>query len=235
VGLDFDGTLSAIAPTPDEAVVLPAARAALEALAASVAVCMLSGRDPGDVRSRVGVDAIVAYAGSHGVEVIDHSGRPLTEPSTDLLPMLDDVEARLEATFAGEPGVIVERKRFGVAVHHRLAPDAASRVVATVASLVDASPGMHLQIGKAVAEIRPDAGDKGSAIAWLVDHLGPFTGVLYAGDDTTDEDAFAAIAGHGVGILVAAEDRPTGASFRVASPDRLADLLAGLADAYRRV
>jgi trehalose-phosphatase len=63
----------------------------------------------------------------------------------------------------------------------------------------------------------------------------PATAAVYVGDDTTDEDAFAAIAQRGLGILVAGEDRSTSATARLESPSAvLAFVQRWLAVAPRR-
>jgi trehalose-phosphatase len=235
IGLDFDGTLAPIAATPDQAHILPAARDAVRRLAAGTAVCVVSGRDPSDVRARVGARGIAAYAGSHGLDMVDGAGRPFADGPTErfdaLLPLLDETERTLRSRFAGTEGVTVERKRLGVAVHFRLRPEAEGEVAAAVDEVVRFAPSLRVQTGKAVVEARPAVDwTKGSAIEWLIDRLGPFTGALYAGDDATDEDAFRAVAGSVLGVLVAAEPRPSAAHFMVRDPAGLAQLLAALAD-----
>jgi trehalose 6-phosphate phosphatase len=51
---------------------------------------------------------------------------------------------------------------------------------------------------------------------------------VYFGDDRTDEDAFAELVSHGVGVLVG-EARPSLARFRVDSPTEVARVLTALA------
>jgi alpha,alpha-trehalase len=73
--------------------------------------------------------------------------------------------------------------------------------------------------GKKVLELRPNIlWDKGKAVLWLLDRLGldeadvvPF----YLGDDITDRDAFKALHGRGISILVAETPRPTYADYRL--------------------
>ena len=47
----------------------------------------------------------------------------------------------------------------------------------------------------------------------------------YLGDDNTDEDAFEAIEGRGLGILVAAQVQPSLASVRLKAPEGMIDFL----------
>ncbi len=93
--------------------------------------------------------------------------------------------------------------------------------------------------GKMVYEIQPNVDwDKGKAVLHLLDALGldgDEVMPLYLGDDLTDEDAFAALAGRGIGIFVgSAEDpevagRRTAASYVLASTREVQRFLDGLA------
>ena len=67
--LDFDGTLSEIASSPEVAVLRPGNAALLEDLSrrSGYAVGVISGRSLDDVAERVGVPGLV-YAGNHGLE-----------------------------------------------------------------------------------------------------------------------------------------------------------------------
>ena len=79
-----------------------------------------------------------------------------------------------------------------------------------------------------VVELRPDAGDKGSAIAALLEEP-PFKGRIpvFAGDDITDEAGFAVVnARRGLSVLVG--DRPTScAHYALPDPAAVRRWLAG--------
>ena len=69
--VDFDGTISRLAPTPDEAIASPRAVRSLERLSGKLAVvCVLSGRRAQDIRDKVGLSDVL-YAGNHGAESIE--------------------------------------------------------------------------------------------------------------------------------------------------------------------
>jgi len=53
---------------------------------------------------------------------------------------------------------------------------------------------------------------------------------LYLGDDLTDEDAFKALAGRGVGIVIRDEPRPTSAQYALESPAEAGAFLEQLAN-----
>ncbi|MFH0811186.1 MAG: trehalose-phosphatase [Pseudomonadota bacterium] len=89
---------------------------------------------------------------------------------------------------------------------------------------------LELRRGKMSHEVRPRLGwDKGTAVRALARLLvsGADRGLLYAGDDATDEDAFRVLGPAGVGILVG-ERRDTSAGFRLADTDSLLALLSDL-------
>ena len=56
------------------------------------------------------------------------------------------------------------------------------------------------------------------------------TAVLFAGDDVTDEDAFAALSPADGDVTVKVGDGETAAGLRVGSPAEVAELLHALAD-----
>jgi len=67
---DFDGTLAPPAPDPGEVRASAAVRQALAALPRppEISVAIISGRDIGDLRARLGIQRLI-YAGCHGLEV----------------------------------------------------------------------------------------------------------------------------------------------------------------------
>lgn len=232
--LDYDGTLSPIAPRPELATLPAATRRVLERLARRLPVAVLSGRGLEDVRALVGIEDVV-YAGSHGFDVAGPDLR---------LEVGDGTPARVAAAatalaerLAGIPGTLVEDKRFAVAVHFRLvAGENLPTVERAVREVAAAYPDLRVAGGKKVLELRPAIDwDKGHALLWLLDRLAPpgpgkETLPLYIGDDVTDEDAFRAVAGCGIGILVAEEPRETAATYRLRDPDEVRQFLERLAE-----
>lgn len=219
VFLDYDGTLAPIAPHPDLAVIEPETRRAIDELAAQCFVAVVSGRDVEDVREKVGLQSLV-YAGSHGFDIAGAGGKQSEQASRDHLAALDALTADLQRKLGGLPGLLLERKRFSLAVHIRQVPaehhDEVERAV--VAALAD-RPLLRLMRGKKVFEIQPAVNwNKGKAVEWLIRFLnGAASNLLpiYLGDDTTDEDAFVALADQGIGIVVAGAERATHADYRL--------------------
>lgn len=234
---DFDGTLSDIVNDPDQARPVPGAKDALQKLAARCPVAILSGRDLADVSNRVGLPGIW-YAGSHGFELTAPDGtHHQNEEAAAAIPVLEQAAAQLREQIGSVPGVVVEHKRFGVAVHYR---NAARDRVGTVAAAVRTTgqrEALRVTTGREVIELRPDLDwDKGKTLRWVLDHLAGTDPVallpVYLGDDITDEDAFDAVRDDGVPIVVRHNDdgdRATAALFALDSPAQVAEFTARLA------
>ncbi|MGY2039893.1 trehalose-phosphatase [Nocardia gipuzkoensis] len=231
--IDFDGTLADIVPDPATAKLVDGAATALRELAAECPVAVISGRDLADLRDRVGV-AGIWYAGSHGFDLMAPDG---TRHVHDVAPgaeealaaAADELRRRLRAV----AGVLVERKRFAVAVHYRNV--AAEDVGGVVGAVHEAGrvAGLRVTHGRRVAELRPDVQwDKGAALRWILDHLTFPVLPIYLGDDLTDEDAFDAVGSDGIAIVVRHDetgDRHTAARFAVDGPRRVRAFLDRLA------
>lgn len=222
---DFDGTLSAIVDDPSTATLTPGAADALQSLANLCPVAVLSGRDLGDIRDRIGLDGIW-YAGSHGFELVGPDGaHHQNDAAIAVIPVLERVAAELRESFASVNGITVEHKRFAVAIHYRKAAEQdVSTVVATVRN-VGQRDGLRVTEGRKVIELCPDIDwDKGKTLEWILHHLPHDTSGLipiYLGDDTTDEDAFDTVRYEGVGIIVAHNedgDRASAAQFKLENP-----------------
>jgi len=237
VFFDFDGTLSDIVNDPDTATLAPGAGEALHKLAARCPVAVLSGRDLADVTGRVGLPGIW-YAGSHGFELTAPDGtHHQNDTAAATIPVLKQAAAELRDQLGSTPGVVIEHKRFGVAVHYR---NAARDRVGEVAAAVRAAGQRHalrVTTGREVIELRPDIDwDKGKTLRWVIDHLrqagsGPMV-PIFLGDDITDEDAFDAVRHDGVPIVVRHDDdgdRATAALFALDSPARVSEFIERLA------
>lgn len=241
VFLDYDGVLSPIVSHPDLAVLSHETRVVLTELASVTTVAVVSGRDVGDVMSKIGVPGIY-YAGSHGFDIIAPNGEPVEDETLErfsaYLEPLDRATAMLEAKVGDIEGAQVERKRFAIAVHYRMvAADDYARLEAAVADTAPEVPMLRVESGKKIFEFRPDFDwDKGSALKWLLHELGldgPGVVPLYLGDDTTDEDAFRMIRGHGIGIVVGRDGHPSLARFALEDTDEVRSFLSRLVRSLR--
>jgi trehalose 6-phosphate phosphatase len=225
--LDFDGTLVELADRPDTIRVSPGLKPMLERLRGRLdgRLAIVSGRSLADLERHLPLHG-VAFSGSHGLELqlADGTRLPLSVPIG-----LDDVRERVEAFAAPIPGLIIEEKPAGIALHYRLAPDQAERAGAFMAALAK-ERGFSVQRGAMVIELRPDGADKGDALrAFMSEPLFIDARPLFVGDDMTDEHAFAAAAAlGGAGILVGPE-RETAARHRLGSVAEVARWLGASA------
>ena len=235
VFLDYDGTLTPIVSRPEDAVLAPEMRAAVDDLSHACPVAVVSGRGLKDVRERVGIDGIY-YAGSHGFEMAGPAERSEEYgPAREHLPALAEAQEALENLLGNLAGAQVERKKFSIAVHYRNVE--ASRTAA-VEDAVDRTLARHAGLrkghGKKVFELQPAVDwNKGRALVWLLEqlHLNRSDVLpLYIGDDLTDEDAFRVLEQDGIGIVVGAGDRTTAARYRLRDPDEVQRFLRTLAE-----
>lgn len=236
VFFDFDGTLSPIVDDPEAAGLPPGTAEALKALAALLPVGVLSGRDLVDVRDRVGIPGLW-YAGSHGFEMVSpDGGYHRNETAAQSIPLLERSAVELGRLLGAVAGVVVEHKRYAVAVHYRNAAPAAAAVTTAVHD-VGGRLGLKVTSGRMVVELRPNLNwDKGKTLDWIVGQLPDAPAVLpiFLGDDLTDEDGFDAVLEDGVGIVVRHSedgDRATGARFSLADPDRVRQFIERLIEA----
>jgi trehalose 6-phosphate phosphatase len=215
--LDFDGTLVEIAERHDAIVVEDGLRTLVQTLAGRLdgRLAVVSGRTADEIAAYLhAADSRppFAIAGSHGLELRWTDGRDEAPRRPDALCA---VLAALHAFAAAHPGVVVEDKPFGAALHYRRAPDAAAACDALAEALAK-THDLHLQRGKMVAELRLPGADKGDAVRrFMADPIMAGTTPIFLGDDVTDEAGFAAAAAlGGWGVLIG--DAPvTAARYRL--------------------
>ncbi len=188
--LDFDGTLVHIVDRPDLTHVPASLLATLEDVydALDGALALITGRPIADLDELLAPLRLPA-AGVHGMEFRDSSG---AVEAVAAPPLPEWARAEAGALAGLDPGLLMEDKVHGVALHFRQAPalegrvrDAMQRIVARLG--VD----FVLQEGKMVVELRPACASKGTAVSRFMSQP-PFAGrePVFIGDDVTDEDAF---------------------------------------------
>jgi trehalose 6-phosphate phosphatase len=201
--LDVDGVLAPIVPRPEEAKVPAPTQAELRRLHARYAiVACISGRSGADARAVVGVPELV-YVGNHGLE---------------LEPDAAEWAARLSEFLATVAWPRLEDKTLTAALHFRNAPDeAAARAELDRIAKRARAAGFATRYGRKVLEIFPPIrANKGTAVRTLLARRG-LRRALFAGDDTTDLDAFAAVAQLEVGVRVAVASDEGPAALRAAA------------------
>ena len=223
--LDVDGTLAPIVARPELSEVPPETKAELRRLASEyLLVACVSGRSSADATRLVGVEGI-RIVGNHGLELDPRSAE------------LAEAVRRFVSALEIPDGIRVEDKGLSVTLHYREAadPEKAEHWLAEV-SAAALHEGLDPRGGRMVLEIRPAVpANKGTAVRALIAESGA-TRALYAGDDVTDLDAFAALERSelegAVRVAVASSEGPTElveqADLVVESPEALTDLLRRL-------
>lgn len=231
--LDYDGTLAPIAAHPAKAVLETGMQQVLRRLATRWPMAIISGRAVSDVYARTGVEQAV-YAGDHGMMFLTPSGEQLAPGLEDAhLAALAHAAKRLKARLDGTDGVWVETKSCTLSVHTRQAsPGVKTDVERVVDETIAEEPLLRKTLGKDVVELQPSvAWDKGKALVHLFDRwqsTRPGLVPVVLGDDRSDEAAFAAVQGHGVGVFVGTQAGETAADFSLADPGEVREFLERL-------
>ncbi|MGH8575396.1 MAG: trehalose-phosphatase [Gammaproteobacteria bacterium] len=216
--LDIDGTLLDIASSPYAVVVPKGLCTTLSTLRDRLggALALISGRALSRIDSLFQPLRLPA-AGQHGAEIRLASGevvRVWVSPGS-----LHALRQEVDRVVADLPGILVERKSMGIAVHYRQLPECSSELARRLTDvLARRGRGFHMMCGKFVFELKPRDADKARAIEVFMRH-DPFVGRIpvFVGDDRTDEDGFAAairLGGHAVRVGTLQPDMP---GFRLGS------------------
>lgn len=227
VACDFDGTVAPIVTVPEAARMDERCRAALGALGRlpCTSVALISGRPMSWLREAAGALPDPLLYGSHGAET------PRGAKEQPLTGRVNRLTSRLKSIVPRWPGVHVEEKPFGAAVHYRRAnPSVAGEVTDVARSIASEFVGVVVKLGSMVVELTTSAEDKGDALRAAKRRSGA-THALFIGDDVTDEDAFKELSGGDLGIKVG--PGPTHADQRVAGVEEVAATLEALHAARR--
>jgi len=214
--MDFDGTLSPLADTPEKAHLPQNAQKMLLRLAFQprVRVAILSGRPLGYLKAVFGVPSFF-YGGNHGLEMEgpDFSFR---HPGAGALrSVIQNLVRQFRKPIKGVSGALLENKGLSLALHYRNVLRARRPGFdSLVERLQNKTAGLPVRWrpGNKVWELLPRvAWDKGRAAQALIRHLEhPFP--VAVGDDKTDEDMFEALSGKGITVHVG-DDGDSSAQF----------------------
>ena len=222
--LDYDGTLAPLVADRHRAVPYDWVPGRLERLAATgTRVVIVSGRPVAELVRLLPVDPLPELWGSHGWERrIPGAGNRVAAVPEEQTRRLS---ALAEAAGARAPAERIERKTASVAVHVRGMPtDERRRILEGVRAAwhgLDPERTLRVEPFDGGIEARVPGRDKGSAVLEVVADAPGDATVAYLGDDLTDEDAFSALEGRALTILVRSEPRPTRASLRLSPPHEL--------------
>ena len=228
LALDYDGTLAAFHIDRRRATMAAGAHEALRRIAGSgrTTMAIISGRPVAELIDLVAMPSVY-LVGEHGWEAADSSGRVHRQP---LAPAAAQgvAQAWSEAESQGWSDR-VERKRTGTVLHLRglvQAEAAALRAIAVRSwGRIARAGALRLEETAGGLELRAVGNDKGTAVRDILAGLPTGTLPIVLGDDTTDEDAFRAIAGIGVAIRVGEASKTEPPGEWLASPDDVVKFL----------
>lgn len=227
--LDYDGTLAPFHPDRRRAVPYPAVPELLHRI---MTVCrtrliIISGRAADEVPPLLGLNPRPEIWGAHGLERLLADGRhEEAEVSIDALQVLVIAEGHLDSAGLGH---LIEVKLAAVAVHWRgQQPSEVLKIRTKAYSILEplgSHPDLVLAEFEEGVEIRLRSANKGDALRTLLSGLDSDDAVAYLGDDITDEDAFRALSGRGLTVLVRPKHRFTAAQLWLRPPGELIQFL----------
>jgi trehalose-phosphatase len=227
--VDYDGTAAPFASDRNHAFPYPRVPEYLRCIQTScnTRLIMVSGRAAHEVPPLLGLTPTPEIWGTHGIERIHSDGRyEELRVSDDALQVLALAEARLEREGLGK---YLEVKVAAVALHWRGLPTADILEMRTKACRIleplAVKPDLVLAEFEAGVELRLTSANKGEALQRFLSELDRDIPVAYLGDDATDEDAFRALNGRGLSVLVGPKPRLTAAQLWLKPPDDLIQFL----------
>lgn len=227
--LDYDGTLAPFRMDRDRAVPYPTVVPVLRDLQRDgrTRLIVVSGRALDDLRHRLALDPALELWGTHGWERETPDGRvERGDPGAAILAALATAKELAEEILSPE---CVEVKPASVAGHVRgIRVADAEQLLRRVRSAWDpiVQPGkLESRAFDGGIELRVSGRDKGYVVRQILSEEPVDAAVAYLGDDLTDEDAFRALDGRGLSVLVRGELRATAAHLWIRPPEELVDFL----------
>ena len=228
--LDYDGTLAPFHIRPEEAFPYPGIREILGEIAKSLStrVVIVSGRYTKDLIPLLGLSQRPEIWGTHGLERLKSDGTyEVTVPDKWSLRGLESANEWIQRNnIAGR----CEQKPGCLAVHWRgMEEEIIKNIEKEVNgrwSSIAKEFGLQLKEFDGGLELRVSGRNKGDVVKTVITEMDKSVSAAYLGDDLTDEDAFQAIKGMGIGILVREQFRPTAAELWLRPPGELRGFLS---------
>jgi trehalose-phosphatase len=222
--LDYDGTLAPF--TADRTRAFPyreIPQTVSRIVGCKTRVVLISGRAATELVFLSGIHPHPEIWGSHGAERLYPDGSYEVEsPQPRQRVGLQNANRCLRAAGLAAR---MESKPGGIAVHWRGLPAAEQasieEKVRTLCGSLVREYDLQLLSFDGGLEIRATSKNKGDAVSAILAEVGAEAMAAYLGDDQTDENAFRAIKGHGLGVLVGSEPRPTMADVWLRPPEEL--------------
>ena len=236
---DFDGTLSVFAGNPDEAIPVLGAVESLENAAKleSCFVSIISGRNISDLTRIFPADKFI-LCGNHGAQIQGKGIDYMHKSNTAEIREVNRIISMASATLGWIPGFLLEKKEFSAVAHYRKTDDKSAAEIEGWFEIIAKQDlkSVRIRKGKKVFEILPNSSaGKADAVMFIADRLQGKTekpGILFAGDDTTDEEAFADLGGKAVKIFVGKNGHAL-ADYSLMGPENVVEFINKLIEALR--
>lgn len=228
--LDYDGTLAPFNIERDKAFPYHGMEERIAKILSlgKTKVVIVSGRSIQNLLSLLNIKPLPEIWGSHGGERLS-SGKIVqvsTPVSSITLSGLD--LAKLKTAKEFDPKYC-EEKPLSIAIHWRGASEPESKMLKAKALKVW-KPFINSYALETIPfncgiELRPKGMTKALAVNFFLENYPEITQVAYVGDDATDEEAFSALGGRGLKVLISNEKRKSKADIRLSSPEGLITFL----------
>ena len=235
--LDYDGTLAPFRAARNEARPYAGVVEALTDLQAiaGTRLVLVSGRDLDSLLSLLELRPFPEAWGAHGWEHLSRQGRRTAFPLAPTAAMgLAEADWWLKDRGLGAQA---EPKHGCLALHWRgLSTGAKAELKADALGAwrpLAARAGLVLEGFEQGLELRAPGRDKGMVVGSILAAEGPDSAVAYLGDDRTDEQAFLALDGRGLTVLVRHGSRSTLARIRLSPPEEVLWFFKAWAEASR--
>ena len=227
--VDYDGTLAPFQVKRDQAYPYPGVATVLQEIVrgGQTRIVVISGREAREVPPLLDIHPPPEVWGCHGLERLRTDGSMETLPLEErTLRGLSEAGRWLDVQQLRH---VAEFKSGGIAVHWRglnemATTDVRARVMLGWYPIVK-DGGLALLEFDGGIEILAKEADKGDAVRSLLSEMSPETPAAYLGDDSTDESAFKAMEGRGLGVLVRPTWRQTAAQMWLKPPSELLEFL----------
>jgi trehalose-phosphatase len=225
---DYDGTLSPIVDNPDRALLSYNLREALEALSELefLSIAIVTGRTIETLKSLSGIETHnITLSGLHGGELEVENKIIGAIFDDDYSNILREICENLKNETKDFEGILVEDKKYSVALHYRNADEATAKKAVEIFNQEIANMQINdkfkVQVGKKVIELLPIDFSKNKAVAKIIES---YQGYLpfYFGDDITDISAFEEVkksGGYSIGITPNSFFSDVFLDFEVSQPD----------------
>jgi trehalose-phosphatase len=223
--LDYDGTLAPFNVDPGKAVPYKGIRQFLQQLmdCKSTRLVIVTGRSTLDIIPLLDMEEIPEIWGSHGLERLKPDGDYAVEPFSDRTRHF--LEQAKQAANSPKGEARLEEKPGCVALHWRgLEPDTIKKISERISPLwkeIAQKGQLTFKTFDGGLEVRVPGKNKGDAVNEILKEIPADSITAYLGDDLTDEDAFAALEGRGLRVLVRTEYRQTKADIWIQPPEEL--------------